>query len=348
MQNISASLWDMDKQELEEYLRSHGAAKFRTGQICRQLYKNFECDPERMTDLPKDLQAQLKADFGSSLPVEVTEIFKSPRDKTRKLLLRLCDNETVEMVMIPSKERMTFCLSTQVGCPVGCRFCASGENGLRRNLTTGEIIGQFLAGVRENGNALPDNIVFMGIGEGLLNFDNLADALEKLSGADFFGMSPRRITVSTSGFVPGIEKLAALRKEYTLAVSLHAPDDATRAKLIPDKLRYPVAEILSAAAMYCEKAGRMVTIEYTLIKGINDTQEHARELAHLARQNRMKVNLIAMNSTFREYRRPERHVIDEFLKTVLSITPHATLRLSKGSDISGACGQLRRKAASSK
>ena len=255
-----------------------------------------------------------------------------------KLRLKLHDGEFIEMALIPAGERLTFCLSTQVGCPVRCRFCASGAFGLKRNLEAGEMLEEFLLGIETAGRR-PDNLVFMGIGEGLMNFDNLAATLEALTRD--FRFSPRRITVSTSGFVPGMRKFAELRREYNLAVSLHAPDDETRAKLIPDGCRYPIAEVLDAADLCRKENGRDYTLEYTLISGVNDSTDQARKLGEIAYERRAKVNLIPYNETIGAFRRPPERTIRAFEEAVAATGARVTRRVERGGDSNAACGQLR-------
>ena len=256
-----------------------------------------------------------------------------------KLLLKLHDGECIEMVIIPADDRLTFCLSTQVGCPVGCYFCASGKNGFTRNLRAGEILEEFMLGVKRAG--FPDNLVFMGIGEGLLNFEELSDALNILTSPEGFGMSPRRITVSTSGFVPGMQKFAQLKREFNLAVSLHAVTDEIRAKLIPSNVRYSIAEILKAADLCRDSNNRQYTIEYTMIAGINDAPDSAAKLADIAIAHHAKINLIPYNSTDGIYHRPERSVIEAFEQTIKDRGARVTRRVERGGKRSAACGQLR-------
>ena len=330
------------REDLAAWCVKECTAKFRANQIAEWLYRHDVLNPMEMKNLPLPLRGALAADFlapGSS----IAESAPAP-DGTEKLLIRLHDGETVEMVLIPGREeRLTFCLSTQVGCPVGCLFCASGRDGLIRNLAAGEILEEFLLGSSRAGRR-PDSIVFMGIGEGLMNFHELSKALHVLTSPDYIGMSPRRITVSTSGYVPGMLKFAELGKEFTLAISLHAPDDETRARIIPDKVRYPIAEIMAAADRYLETAGRMVTIEYTLLAGVNDSHEAAVKLARLARTHHAKVNLIPYNATGSRFQRPARETIEAFEKTIFDAGAHVTLRTERGSESSAACGQLRRSA----
>lgn len=322
--------------ELKTYCKEHGFPAFRATQIDSWLHTHCVIDPMEMKNIPNDLKNALKQDFHAP-GTQIAEISSSP-DKVEKLLLQLHDGECIEMVIIPGgKERMTFCLSTQVGCPVGCLFCASGRNGLTRNLSAGEMLEEFCLGTIRAGR--PDNLVFMGIGEGLLNFEELAKTLNTL--VDEFTFSPRRITVSTSGFVPGMKKFATLKREFNLAVSLHAPDDQTRAKLIPPKLRYPVAEILSAADEIAKANNRQYTLEYTLISGINDSVEHAEKLGKLAFLHHAKVNLIPYNETGGVFRRPSTEVIDDFESAVSATGARVTRRIERGSAKTAACGQLR-------
>ena len=329
-------LMGRSEAELTAYAGERGIPAFRARQIASWLYGHAVCDPDAMKNLPAELRTALKNDFYAP-GCRGAETVASP-DGVEKLLLTLYDGEHVEMVILPAEDgRVTFCLSTQVGCPVRCRFCASGRHGLVRNLKAEEMLEEFACGVARAGR--PDNLVFMGIGEGLLNFDELAAALGRLTGE--FGMSPRRITVSTSGYVPGMERFAALRREYNLAVSLHAADDATRAKLIPPHFRYPVQDILRAADAVRESNGRQYTLEYTRVAGINDSPEAAEELGRLAVAHRAKVNLIPYNETGSEFRRPERSVIAEFERRVAAAGARVTRRVERGGRSTAACGQLR-------
>ena len=329
-------------EELSTWCEANGHPKFRAKQIRQWITGKFTLDPDAMLNLPGALRAGLKESFWAP-SLKVKEICSSP-DAVDKLLLELHDGEHIEMAVLPAADgRTTFCLSTQVGCPVGCRFCASGQNGLKRNLSTGEILEEFIVGCAHIGKKC-DNIVFMGIGEGLLNCNELFPALEGLIAEEGFNLSPRRITVSTSGYVPGMEKFAELQKEFNLAVSLHAPDEETRAKIIPDTLRFPIAEILRAVDNYREKAGRMVTLEYTLLAGINDSVAQAEALGRLAYAHHAKVNLIPYNATGTVYRRPSRERIESFERSVASTGAAVTRRVERGGGKNAACGQLRIKA----
>ena len=325
--------------ELTDFVAGHGQPTFRTNQIIDWVSQKCILDPNQMKNIPQLLKTALANDFccGSS---EVEHI-DSAGDSTEKMLIKLRDGNRIEMVIISTPERKTFCLSTQVGCPVQCYFCASGADGLIRNLEAGEMIEQLYHGC-ERIKAMPDNIVFMGIGEGLLNFDNLATTLRIMCDKTGLNISPRRITVSTSGYIPGIAKLAQLDLPLNLAVSLHATNDISRAKLIPEKLRFPVTEIIAACQDYREISGRMVTFEYTLIAGINDSLPAARELAAIARKNRIKVNLIPYNPISEgNFQRPANAVLRQFEDILLERGVQVTMRLEKGSSVNAACGQLR-------
>ena len=329
---------ELSYEELVSALKEMKQPAFRANQIHDWIYKKNAASWEDMTNLSKELRQQC-SDKWLFQSVQITESVKS-EDGTEKLLLRLNDGECIEMVIIPAEKRITFCLSTQVGCPVGCLFCASGKNGLVRNLAMHEIIGEFQAGCAAIGR-IPDNIVFMGIGEGLLNFDNLMNAVERLTSEKYFAMGVRRITISTSGFVPGILKLADFGKELNLAISLHAPNDEIRRQIIPGKIRYPISEIMEAADIYREKCNRMVTLEYTLLKEINDSSSCAKALARIAREHHAKVNLIPYNDTGSEFKRPSPKTINSFEQILCNAGVAVSVRRERGSDRAGACGQLR-------
>lgn len=329
---LSAAAW-------REHFLSRGVPAYRAGQALDWVFHKFAASPDAMTNFPAALRESLRADFVWD-PVKVVETLCSP-DGTEKLLLELHDGERIEMVIIPSRERRSVCLSTQVGCPVRCAFCASGRDGLKRNLEAAEIVGQFAAACRRL-NGHPDNVVFMGVGEPLLNFNNLARALEMLNDEALFNFAARRVTISTSGIPERIRRLGALERQWNLAVSLHAPDDATRSKLIPDQCRHPIAEILEACEEYRSLAGRMVTLEYALIKGVNDREDQAAALAVIAKKLRAKVNLIPYNPTAAlGFERPSDHVCRAFAAVLERRGARVTMRVEKGGGVAAACGQLR-------
>jgi len=325
--------------ELADFIAKHGQPAFRTKQLINWISERRILNPAQMKNIPQALKTALADDF-CCCSSEIEHIDMAG-DATEKLLIKLRDGNYIEMVIISAPERKTFCLSTQVGCPVQCYFCASGTDGLIRNLEAGEMLEQLYHGCERIG-ALPDNIVFMGIGEGLLNFDNLALTLKFMCDKERLNISPRRITVSTSGYIPGITKLAKLDLPLNLAVSLHAPNDIIRAKLIPEKLRFPVTEIVTACQAYRETTGRMITFEYTLIAGINDAITTAKELAVIAKKNRIKINLIPYNPVpDSKFKRPTNAILKQFEAILLERGIQVTMRLEKGSAVNAACGQLR-------
>lgn len=325
--------------ELDEWIGRLGQPRFRGAQIIDWIYRKGVTDPTAMANLPTVLRTAMSKDFITGAVTTETET--AANDGTRKLLLRLDDGESIECAIITAPDRVTFCLSTQVGCPVGCRFCASGADGLIRNLDTGEIMEQFAA-ARLAAGQLPDNVVFMGIGEGLLNFNHLVKAMELMSDGGHVGLGARRLTVSTSGWTPGIKRLADLKKAWNLAVSLHAPDDETRRIIIPDKFRRPIAEIIEACEYFRRQTGRMVTFEYTLVAGLNDGGRHAADMARLARKCRAKVNLIPCNPNSNpDFKAPTADKVDEFERRLKNAGVQVTTRIRKGGGVNAACGQLR-------
>ncbi len=322
----------MTTQELENLAEQLGQPRYRGRQLSLWIYRKGVLTFDAMTDLPKAFREQL-SEIALINPLQVMDV-KVASDGTTKYLSQLLDGETVECVFIPHGEWDTICVSTQVGCPIGCRFCASGES-YARNLTAGEIVGQVLLAKRRDN----PNIVFMGMGEPLLNFDNLAKALRLLNRE--VGIGVRRMTVSTVGIVQGIRKLAQLGMQINLAVSLHAPNDELRARLIPAKLP-PIGEVLKACWEYFQATKRRVTFEYVLLKGVNDRVEHAVELARLLKGLPCHVNLIPYNPTVAEFERPSETVVERFRELLVRQGIPATIRHERGTEIQGACGQLRR------
>jgi 23S rRNA (adenine2503-C2)-methyltransferase len=291
-----------------------------------------------MANVPKALRQALDQAF-MVCAVEQVRVAES-RDGTRKFLLRLQDDETIETVLIPTEERSTVCVSTQVGCPVRCAFCASGRRGLVRDLSVGEIVDQVLFASAMLGRRV-DNIVVMGMGEPLLNLDAVTAALNRLCNPDLAGFGARHVTVSTSGIVPGIRRLADEGRQWNLALSLHATTDRARAEFIPDRHRYPLTQVLDACGRYREKTGRMVTFEYALLSGRNDSDLDAQDLARMALSLRAKVNLIPCNSTGGVFEAPDGGACRRFLSLLRERGVQASLRQERGSDIDAACGQLR-------
>lgn len=322
----------MTTQELEAFAEQLGEPKYRGRQLAVWIYRKGVITFDAMTDLPKAFRERL-GEIAVINPLQVIDV-KVASDGTTKYLSQLPDGETVEFVFIPHSDWETICVSTQVGCPIGCKFCASGTS-FSRNLTAGEIVGQVLIAKRRES----PNIVFMGMGEPLLNFDNLAKAIKLLNRE--VGIGARRMTVSTVGIVQGIRKLAQLGMQLNLAVSLHAPNDELRSQLIPAKLP-PIAEVMKACWEYFQATKRRITFEYVLLKGVNDKVEHAVELARLLKGLPCHVNLIPYNPTVDEFERPSESAIERFRQILADKGIPATVRHERGTEIQGACGQLRR------
>jgi 23S rRNA (adenine2503-C2)-methyltransferase len=324
-------------EELERAVVDAGGKPFHARSIRRWILERGAERFDAMTDLPKAVAASLDAALAARETVESSR--REAPDGTVKLLLRLADGETIEVVRMPGSSGATACISTQVGCPMACVFCASGLDGLVRNLRAHEIVEQVLH-ARSLG-ALT-RIVVMGIGEPTLNLDALLAALDTITAADGIGLSARRITVSTVGLPDRIRKLAAVEKPYTLAISLHAPNDALRHRLIPTSSKVTLAQLLHAAKQYFDKSGREVTFEYVLLGGVNDRLDHARELAQRLRGVRATVNLIPYNPVEGlPYQRPLETNVRAFREALRRAGIVATVRWSKGLEADAACGQLR-------
>lgn len=336
----------LDAAEWAAYLGAAGVPPYRARQIRRHLFRRHTASFAAMSELPAALRERLARDL---TPYGLTERSRSvSRDRqTGKLLLRAADGQLVETVSITEGARHTVCVSSQVGCAMGCIFCASGLQGLARNLTGGELLDQAAIVRREFGPLT--NLVFMGMGEPLANLPALRRALPLLCSDDGFGFSARRITVSTVGLVSGIERLAGLGLAVGLAVSLHAADDRLRRRLVPTAGRWPVAAIAAAAAAYARSSGRSVTFEYVLLAGVNDSDAAARRLARLLRERcraPAKVNVIPYNPVpgLDRLRPPPSRRVHGFVRTLRRAAIPVTVRKEKGQEVAAACGQLRRHA----
>lgn len=339
MNEAKPFLASASKQDIAAALKAAGQPAYRADQVYDWIVKKWIVDPALMTNLSAAAKEAISEAF--LCPSVSIEAEYPADDGSAKYLLRLHDGETVECARIPAEDgRMTFCLSSQVGCPVSCVFCSSGADGLTRNLAAGEIIEQYFLLCRKLGQA-PDNVVMMGIGEPLLNFDNLVAALNVITNPDGVALAQRRITISTSGWTPGIRALTELRKQWNLALSLHAPDDKTRALLIPTKFRRDIREILAACREHREATGRLLTIEYVLLAGINDSPEMGRKFARLAADANAKVNLIPYNKARGAFERPSREAVKRFENTLKTLHVPVTVRVEKGASATAACGQLR-------
>jgi 23S rRNA (adenine2503-C2)-methyltransferase len=330
---------------LADWLVERGEPKFRLGQIRRWLFERRAASFDDMTDLPKGLRGDLAAAFA----IWTTQIVKHTRadDGTEKLLLQLADGERIECVLLRDEGRRSICISTQVGCGMGCVFCASGLDGVARNLSAGEIVEQMLrlAALLPADERL-SHIVVMGMGEPLANLPNLLPALAEASSDTGLGISHRRITISTVGLPPAIKKLARESAVYNLAVSLHAPNDSLRREIVRVAANIDLADILAAADEYFEASGRRLTFEYVLLAGVNDHVEHARELAELLGGRAALVNLIPYNPVAGlPYRTPSPTATARFRDTLAEAGLNVQVRFRKGDKIDAACGQLRRAAA---
>ena len=329
------------REELEALLREMGEPAYRGRQLFQWVQHRRARDLDLMTDLSRSLRTALRERVEIGRP-EIVE-FQRALDGTRKILFRLADNEEIESVLIPEEDRLTACISTQVGCPLACRFCLTGLMGIRRNLTAAEIVGEVLA---LQDRAAPDervsHIVLMGMGEPLLNFAQVERALHIL--CDDFGvnLSPRHVTLSTAGHVPGIQKLAASDVGVNLAVSLSATTDAVRDQIMPINRRWPLAVLLDACRSYPLPNRRRLTFEYVMLDGVNDTDADALRLPRLLRGIRAKVNLIPLNPGPDLPDRPSpRPRIAAFQRSLHDAGLTATIRESRGQDIAAACGMLR-------
>jgi 23S rRNA (adenine2503-C2)-methyltransferase len=340
-------LKSLQLEELREKLGNFGEPSYRAGQITDWLYKKRVESLENMTDLPQELRGRLAKLFAFER-WEVVRVLGS-QDATLKFLFRLSDGNLIESVLIPASpalygeesDRRTICISTQVGCAYGCKFCASGLEGFCRNLRANEIVDQILAVERESGEKI-DNIVFMGMGEPLANFDNVMTAIRIINAPWGLGIGARHITVSTSGLAPQIRKLANEPLQIRLAVSLHGATDDVRDQIMPINRKYNIAALLSACDYYTAHRRQRLTFEYILIAGVNDTEEQADFLAQHARRLSAKVNLIPYNSVEGlRWSRPSRNRQEKFLSILRADGVAATLRREKGHDINAACGQLR-------
>ena len=338
------NLLGLPRAELETFVADLGSKPFRARQLLNWVYKRGEGSIANMTDLAKDFRAQLAEVAEIRTPEIVTMQHSS--DGTRKWKLSADSSQAFEMVFIPEKERGTLCISSQVGCLLDCSFCSTAQQGFNRNLTTAEIVGQvWLAkkelGFEAGGDRIVTNVVLMGMGEPLANFRNVVPAVRILMDDYGFDLSRRRVTLSTSGLVPQIYKLAE-ETNVALAVSLHAPDDELRSELVPINRKHPIKELLEACWHYIdEQNGRSVTFEYVMLAGVNDSQAQARALAALLKGHPAKVNLIPFNPfPGTRYKRSSQETIHRFRDELIQRGVLATIRRTRGDDIDAACGQL--------
>jgi 23S rRNA (adenine2503-C2)-methyltransferase len=341
---VRRPLLQITPDELKNWLRERSQPPMRARQLRRWLFAGRATAFEQMTDLPRRLREELAVEF-TPLGTVIDRHLVST-DGTHKLLLRLDDGQVVECVLLQEADRRTVCVSTQVGCGMGCVFCASGIGGVVRNLRGDEIVEQML----QTRNLLPagerlTHIVVMGMGEPLANFDALLGALETATAPDGLGIGARHIHISTVGIPGRIRQLADLGKQYHLAVSLHAPDDELRSRIVPTNAKTGLTAILEAADYFYEKTGRQVTYEYVLLRDVNDAPKHAAVLAKLLRGREAHVNLIPFNDVVGlPYRRPSEEALTDFVAVLRRAGVSVKVRKRKGADIDAACGQLRRAA----
>lgn len=338
------NLLDFDAAGLTAFFAERGEKPFRARQVLRWIHRGFVGDFDAMTDIAKSLREKLKAIATITPPAIVADRLSG--DGSRKFLFDVGAGNAVESVFIPEDDRGTLCISTQAGCALDCAFCSTGKQGFNRNLTTAEIIGQLwqanrALGADPKGERIISNVVLMGMGEPLANLDNAIAALRLMLDDNAYGLSRRRVTVSTSGLVPAMDRL---RDEcpVALAVSLHAPDDALRDVLVPINRKYPLRELMAACRRYLERAPRdFVTFEYVMLDGVNDSDAHARALLALTRNTPCKFNLIPFNPfPGSPYRRSPAPRIRRFAEILIEGGLVATTRKTRGDDIAAACGQL--------
>jgi 23S rRNA (adenine2503-C2)-methyltransferase len=333
-------LAEMERRDLEAALEVRGHERFHARQIFGWIYRRGVTDAAAMTDLSRALRATLETEFTLSTPAVASR--ERSRDGTEKFLLRLADARLIESVFIPDTPAMTFCVSTQVGCAMACAFCLTGRMGLVRNLTAGEIVGQVrvMAGALELRDR-PFNIVLMGMGEPLHNYDETMKALRILADEHGLAVSPRRITLSTVGLLPALDRLAREPVMPNLAISLHAPDDTIRGELVPLNRKYGVADIIAACRRFPVRKRSRITFEYVLLAGVNDSPDDARKLAKLLAGMKSKVNLIPLNAAAGiPFDRPSDASVNRFAKILADRGLTVSVRKSRGRDIRAACGQL--------
>jgi 23S rRNA (adenine2503-C2)-methyltransferase len=332
----------IDYATLENFILNNGEKRFRAKQIWTWLWKRGVGSFAEMTDLSVALRTKLEENFTFNRAEIAKEVQSS--DTTTKFLLKFHDDRVVEGVLIPSKDRVTACLSTQIGCPLHCAFCATGTMGFIRNLHYSEVIDEYVLlnnRAQEIYNQRITNIVFMGMGEPLLNFDNMMIAIDILTGKDYFGLSPARITLSSAGIIKGIKALAERNFRCGLAISLHSADPVVRREIMPVTEGNPLHDLQAALAYYHQKTGERITIEYLLLSKVNDSEKAAEQLARFCRPFPVKINIIEYNSTSDSlFHKSDPVRRNNFIAVLERCNMVVNVRLSKGQDIAAACGQL--------
>ena len=341
------NLLGLSRAQMEAFFNELGEKRFRSEQVMKWIHHHGVRDFDQMTNLGRSLRERL-AHVASITPPEIADQQDST-DGTRKWAIRVAGGALVEAVLIPEGDRATLCVSSQVGCSLDCKFCSTGKQGFQRDLTSAEIIGQVWLAINSyNGwqsgkGRVVTNVVMMGMGEPLLNFDNVVAAMDLMTDDLAYGLSKRKVTLSTSGVVPALDQLAEF-SDVSLAVSLHAPNDAIRDQIVPINRRYPIADLLASARRYIDAQPdkkRVVTIEYTLLAGVNDQPEHARELRELLKDYPCKINLIPFNDFPNSgFKRPSGNAVSRFWQVLVDAGFIVTVRTTRGDDIDAACGQL--------
>lgn len=336
-----ADIKSMTLEELQEWLKAKGEPSFRAKQIFSWIHEKLVESYDKMTNLPKNLRQMLEENTILTVHKPL-QVLTSKIDGTKKFLFGLSDGNIIESVWMKYKHGNSVCISTQVGCRMGCKFCASTLDGLVRNLTSGEMLEQIYRIQKITGERV-SNVVLMGSGEPLDNFSHVLRFLNLISCENGLHISQRNITISTCGLVENIKKLAEERVQCTLALSLHAPDNETRKELMPIAFRYPLNEVLDACKYYFDKTGRRITFEYSLVAGVNDNRQEAQRLSECIRGWNCHVNLIPVNPIReRDYKQSDKAKIQQFKQILEGNGIQVTIRREMGRDIQGACGQLRR------
>jgi len=333
-----SSLAGLTREDLKNFAAERGMPAYRADQIWNWLYKRMTLSWDGMTNLPAALRNELAAEI-DVVPVEKSGISRE-ESGTIKIVVRLKDGRMIEEVLIPARTRRTVCISSQVGCRRRCVFCASGKKGLLRNLEAGEMVGQVILAAAEWGER-PGNVVYMGIGEPLDNYDEVMKSVRIINDGDGLGIGARKITISTCGIVPGIQRLASEGLQVELSVSLHAADEKLRSRLLPVNREYPLSLLIPECRKYVAATGRMITFEYTLIDGVNDTLDCANSLVELIKGFNSRVNLIPLSQVDgSEWRSTPGDRAERFQEVLMENGVNCTLRISKGSTLRAACGQL--------
>ena len=329
----------MTRDELRLFVAELGERQFRGNQLFSWIHEHAVVDLDEMTNLPKEFRSQLRLSSEMDIP-EIVDMVPSTETSSRKFLFKLRDGLKIETVFIPEGKRKTVCLSSQVGCPLECKFCATAKMGLLRNLTAGEIVGQLLAVRRETGERIT-NIVFMGMGEPMLNYQKVLKSAYIINDDDGMNISTRKITISTVGIAKRIRQFTKEKHPFKLALSLNATDETQRASLMPITKKYSIKDCLEALKEYTDRSRKRVTLEYVLMRGTNDSPADARRLASFMKKLNCKLNVIPYNPIVGEpFKRPTVHQLEKFISNVTGGRTMVTVRWSQGKDINAACGQL--------